>query len=75
MARLSSRTRRKMSPRSFALPGRRFPINDRKHARLAIRGATRAYNAGDISRAEEHQVKARARRKLRRGAGRRSSRR
>ena len=41
-----------------------FPIGDKKHARLAIGGATRSYNAGNISAAKEAEIKAKARAKL-----------
>lgn len=48
-----------------------FPMNDAKHQRLAISGATRSYNAGNISKSKEEAIKAEARRKL---AGRMSKR-
>ncbi len=41
-----------------------FPMNDRKHQRLAIGGATRSYNAGNISASKEASIKAEARAKL-----------
>lgn len=41
-----------------------FPIGDRVHARLAIGGATRSYNAGNISASKEAEVKSKARAKL-----------
>lgn len=41
-----------------------FPIGDKKHARLAIGGATRSYNAGNISKGKEDEIKAKARAKL-----------
>jgi hypothetical protein len=41
-----------------------FPMNDSKHQRLAIGGATRSYNAGNISKSKEKSVKAEARSKL-----------
>lgn len=41
-----------------------FPMNDAKHQRLAIGGATRSYNAGNISKAKENSIKAEARHKL-----------
>jgi hypothetical protein len=45
-------------------PNGSFPIGDKKHARLAISGATRSENAGHISAATAAQIKAKARRKL-----------
>jgi hypothetical protein len=41
-----------------------FPIGDKKHARLAIGGATRSFNAGNISASKEAQIKSAARAKL-----------
>jgi hypothetical protein len=64
MADLSAADRRKMPKSQFAGPGRSFPVNDPNHARLAISGATRAYNAGNISQEEEEKIKATARQRL-----------
>lgn len=41
-----------------------FPIGDKKHARLAIGGATRSFRAGNISKSKEAEIKAKARKKL-----------
>lgn len=41
-----------------------FPIGDATHARLAIGGATRSFNAGNISSSKEAEIKAKARAKL-----------
>ena len=41
-----------------------FPMGDRLHQRLAIGGATRSYNAGNISKSKENEIKAAARHKL-----------
>lgn len=51
-------------PGEKAGPHGSFPIGDPKHARLAIGGATRSYNAGNISKGTEEHIKARARAKL-----------
>lgn len=64
MARLSAGRRARMPKSSFAGPGRSFPINDATHARLAISGATRALNAGNISSSTAASIKAKARDKL-----------
>lgn len=56
--------RQGMASKSFALPGKRFPISDPTHARLAIGGATRAARAGNISSGQEAAIKAKARAKL-----------
>lgn len=36
MARLTSRGRKRIKKSNFALPGRRYPIHDRAHARNAL---------------------------------------
>jgi len=69
MAKLTTAKRKKMAPADFAGPYRSFPINDPLHARMAISGATRSYNAGNISASTEASVKAKARAKLKRGRG------
>lgn len=51
-------------PGKKAGPNGSFPIGDRKHARLAIGGATRSYNAGNISKGTENRIKSAARKKL-----------
>lgn len=68
MGKLSDRGHSKLGPSS--VPGRKagpngsFPIGDDKHARLAIGGATRSYNAGNISKPTEQHIKSEARAKL-----------
>lgn len=64
MARLKAATRKKMPDKEFGLPGHRFPMNDRLHARLAIGGATHAQRVGNITPAQAASVKAKARAKL-----------
>jgi hypothetical protein len=51
-------------PGPKAGPNGSFPIGDRKHAKLAIGGATRSYSAGNISKPTENSIKAKARKKL-----------
>ena len=64
MANLTAARRKSMSKKSFAGPGKSFPINDPEHARLAIGGATRSERAGNISASEAASIKAKARAKL-----------
>lgn len=71
MARLTAKKRRAMPKKAFAGRGHSFPINDAKHARLAIGGATRSYRAGNISRSEMQSIKRKARAKLSRRSTRR----
>lgn len=51
-------------PGEKAGPNGSFPIGDKKHARLAIGGATRSERAGNISEATAERIKAKARTKL-----------
>jgi len=69
MAKLNAAKRHKMPKSEFALPGERFPINDKNHARLAIGGATRAERAGNISPSQAAAVKSKAMAKLRGSSG------
>lgn len=55
-------------PGKKAGPNGSFPIGDKKHARLAIGGATRSERAGNISESTADSIKAKARAKL--GEGR-----
>lgn len=64
MANLTASRRKAMPRKSFAGPGKSFPINDPEHARLAIGGATRSERAGNISASEAASIKAKARAKL-----------
>lgn len=51
-------------PGEKAGPNGSFPVGDKKHARLAIGGATRSYNAGNISKSTEEHIQHEAREKL-----------
>lgn len=51
-------------PGKKAGPNGSFPIGDKKHARLAIGGATRSERAGNISAATAAKIKAAARKRL-----------
>lgn len=51
-------------PGPKAGPNGSFPIGDKKHARLAISGATRSERAGNISPSTAASIKAKARKKL-----------
>lgn len=57
--------KRSKVPGKKAGPNGSFPIGDKKHARLAIGGATRSYDAGNISKSTENSIKAKARARLR----------
>jgi hypothetical protein len=61
MATLTTKQRQDMPLSRFALPGRRFPITDDVHARMALSGATRAEHAGNISAGQADTVRHEAR--------------
>ncbi len=48
-------------PGKKAGPNGSFPIGDKKHARLAIGGATRSQRAGNISASTAASIKSKAR--------------
>lgn len=64
MANLNAKKRAAMPAKDFAGPNKSFPDSDPVHARLAIGGATRAKNAGNISASQANSIKAKARAKL-----------
>lgn len=64
MATLSAVARKRLPAKTFAGPGRSFPIPDANHARLAIAMASRSQNAGNISPSTAASIKAKARAKL-----------
>ena len=65
MAVLTQEKRDKMSRGDFAGPGPTdFPIGDETHAKLAIGGATRSYNAGNITAEQKNSIQAKARARL-----------
>jgi hypothetical protein len=68
MSKLTKTARDKMPAGKFAGPNRSFPVNDRKHQRLAISGATRSEHAGNISANTEAEIKAKARKLLAEGS-------
>lgn len=61
---LTADDRKALPSGDFLGPGRSFPVPDKKHARLAVSGATRSERAGNISASEAASIKRRARAKL-----------
>ena len=61
---MTSKTRNALPEGEFLGPGRSFPAQDAKHARLAISGATRAEHAGNISESEKDKIQSAARSRL-----------
>lgn len=60
MAALSAKTRKDMPASKFALGKGRFPVEDKKHARLALSGASRSLHVGNISPEQANKIKHRA---------------
>lgn len=56
MAKLTTSARKKLSGANFALSGRRYPIEDKAHARDAKSRASREYHDGRLSAAEKATV-------------------
>ena len=56
MSKLTTATRKKLPQSTFALPGRRFPLEDKAHARDAKARASQSYNAGRLSAADKAKV-------------------
>ena len=61
---LTAAKRHQMPASKFALPGERFPVNDKNHARLAKSGASRALHVGNISASQKAEIDAKANRVL-----------
>ena len=56
MTKLTTKTRNKIPGGDFALPGRRYPIEDKAHARNAKARASQAVKAGRMSKAEAAKI-------------------
>ena len=56
MAKLTTQARKKLSSDQFALPGGRYPIEDKAHARDAKARASQQKNAGRLSATDKAQV-------------------
>lgn len=64
MAVLTSKTRNSLADSVFALPGRRFPVNDRAHAAAAKSRASQGVKNGWITMAQKAAIDAKANKKL-----------
>ncbi len=56
MAKLTTESRKKLPDSKFALPGDRYPVEDKAHARNAKARASQAFNSGHLSSAQKAQV-------------------
>ena len=52
MAKLTTKARKRLATKTFALPGRKYPINDKAHARNALSRA-----AANASPAQQAMIK------------------
>ncbi len=60
MSKLTSEGREKLPDEEFALPGRRFPIEDAAHARNAKARASQRAKAGKLSASDLKKIEAKA---------------
>lgn len=56
MSKLTTDARKKLPKSDFALPGGRYPVEDKAHARDAKARAAQGYNAGKLSAQEKAKV-------------------
>jgi len=56
MAKLTTQQRKKLPKSDFALPGGRYPVEDKAHARDAKARASQSYNAGRLSATDKAKV-------------------
>lgn len=60
MAKLTAKKREELPASDFALPGRRFPVQDRAHAANAKARATQMVDKGKLSPAAASRIRAKA---------------
>jgi hypothetical protein len=60
MSKLTAAARSKIPPSKMGLPPDGFPMEDKSHARAAKSGASRAANVGNITKAQEKKIDAKA---------------
>lgn len=61
MSKLSASQRNKLPSDEFAGPDDSYPVNDANHARAALSGSSRAFNAHKISKSLKQRIQAKAR--------------
>lgn len=65
MARLTTKARKSLPAKDFALPGsRKYPVEDRSHAVNAKARAAQAVKAGRMSKSTEEKIDKKANRKI-----------
>jgi hypothetical protein len=60
MAKLTSKQRNELPDSKFGLPGHKYPVEDAAHARNAKGRAAQQVKAGNLSKADEKKVDAKA---------------
>ena len=68
MAKLTTKQRKAMPQKDYALPGKQFPVNDRAHAANAKARASQGVEKGTLSPAQAAKVDAAANKVLKRTA-------
>ena len=56
MSRLRTKSRKSLPEKDFALPGGKYPVEDKAHAANAKARATQQYKAGKLSAADRAKV-------------------
>lgn len=56
MSKLTTTARKQLTKPAFALPGGRYPVQDKAHARDAKARAAQGYNSGHLSAAQKAKV-------------------
>jgi len=74
MAELTTKKRKKLPAKDFAMPKKRkYPVNDRRHAANAKARAQQEYNKGKLSKAELEKVDKAANKVLKKTAPKKDS--
>jgi hypothetical protein len=60
MSKLTTGSRKALPRSAFALPGRRYPVEDKPHAANAKARASQQYKAGHMTAADKAKVDAKA---------------
>jgi hypothetical protein len=60
MSKLTPRSRNALPKSAFALPGEKYPVEDKRHAANAKARASQQYKAGHLTAADKAKVDAKA---------------
>lgn len=60
MAKLTTKSRKSLPSKDFALPGKKYPVEDKAHAANAKARATQQFRAGHLSADDRTKVNAKA---------------